>query len=203
MTLGVSGLLWNRSLVMYDRETESLWSHILGEAMAGPLKGTRLRQIPSAITTWERWRMGHPETTVAILTRTANRYSSGFYKDGRFFLFGIADGEAAKSWRFTTLMEQPVIHDTWRDQAIVILFDRASATPRMFRRRLDDRLLSFRADRQDERDVFVDQQTGSAWNPVTGIAGAGPLQGRHLEPLPAIVSFVQAWERFHPTSGDP
>ena len=38
LTFGVSGMLWNRSLVMYDRETKSLWSHMLGEAMQGRLK---------------------------------------------------------------------------------------------------------------------------------------------------------------------
>ena len=30
-------MLWNRSLVMYDVETRSHWSHILGEAMQGEL----------------------------------------------------------------------------------------------------------------------------------------------------------------------
>ena len=35
LTFGVSGMLWNRSLVMYDKETGTLWSHILGEAMQG------------------------------------------------------------------------------------------------------------------------------------------------------------------------
>ena len=37
LTLVVSGMLWNRNLVMLDLETESLWSHILGEAKAGVL----------------------------------------------------------------------------------------------------------------------------------------------------------------------
>ena len=39
LTLCVSGKLWNRSLIMMDKETDSLWSHLLGEAMAGPLEG--------------------------------------------------------------------------------------------------------------------------------------------------------------------
>ena len=38
LTLQVSGKLWNRSLVIRDIETESLWSHILGKCMDGDLK---------------------------------------------------------------------------------------------------------------------------------------------------------------------
>ena len=51
VTLTVSGKLWNRSLVMQDTETKSLWSHILGEAMDGELKGVVLKSLPSDMVT--------------------------------------------------------------------------------------------------------------------------------------------------------
>ena len=35
LTFGVSGLLVRNSLVMYDRETGSLWSHLSGKALDG------------------------------------------------------------------------------------------------------------------------------------------------------------------------
>ena len=57
-------MLWNRSLVMIDEETGSLWSHLLGEAMQGPLQGTQLEAVPSEMVTWESWRREHPQTTV-------------------------------------------------------------------------------------------------------------------------------------------
>jgi hypothetical protein len=60
LTLCVSGQLWNRSLVMLDIETRSLWSHILGEAMAGELKGQLLKPIPSDMVTWAAWKRDHP-----------------------------------------------------------------------------------------------------------------------------------------------
>ena len=46
LTLSVSGMLWNRSLVILDAETKSLWSHILGRAMRGPLEGETLEVLP-------------------------------------------------------------------------------------------------------------------------------------------------------------
>jgi hypothetical protein len=45
LSFGVSGLLYNSNFLMYDRETESLWSQFEGRAIAGPLAGNRLQRI--------------------------------------------------------------------------------------------------------------------------------------------------------------
>lgn len=45
LTFGVSGLLYNHNFLMYDRETESLWSQFLGRAIAGPLAGQHLERL--------------------------------------------------------------------------------------------------------------------------------------------------------------
>jgi len=48
---GVSGLLYNSDVLLYDRESESLWSQVLKRAVSGPEKGTALTQIPARHTT--------------------------------------------------------------------------------------------------------------------------------------------------------
>jgi len=42
---GVSGLVYNACSLMYDRETQSLWSQFTGQAISGPLSGTRLDRV--------------------------------------------------------------------------------------------------------------------------------------------------------------
>jgi hypothetical protein len=72
LELGVSGLLWNSNLLMFDRRAggkrESLWSQLLARAVAGPAAGggraTRLRVLPSSVAHWGDWRERHPGTTV-------------------------------------------------------------------------------------------------------------------------------------------
>ena len=64
---GVSGLLYRSDLLLYDRETESLWSQISAEAVTGPARGSRLRPVRSRITTWGAWRSEHPGTDVLSL----------------------------------------------------------------------------------------------------------------------------------------
>jgi len=57
-------MLWRNSLVMQDRETGSLWSHVTGRAIYGKAKGEQLEKLEAVETTWKRWFAAHPETTV-------------------------------------------------------------------------------------------------------------------------------------------
>lgn len=61
---GVSGLLYNSDVLLYDRATESLWSQILQTAVSGPMKGTRLQAVTLSHTSWADWRSRHPGTEV-------------------------------------------------------------------------------------------------------------------------------------------
>ena len=62
---GVSGLLYNSNVLMYDRsDRESLWSQMLMRGVSGPAAGTRLTPLPMELTTWESWRSRHPDTDV-------------------------------------------------------------------------------------------------------------------------------------------
>ncbi|WP_191280828.1 DUF3179 domain-containing protein [Nocardioides flavus (ex Wang et al. 2016)] len=74
LDFGTSGLLYVDNLVMYDRQTESLWPQLTGRASVGVLTGTRLESIPMGIVGWKQFRESHPEAMV--LTR-----DTGFVRD--------------------------------------------------------------------------------------------------------------------------
>lgn len=61
---GVSGLLYNSDVLLYDRHTESLWSQISSSSVAGKLVGKKLKRIPISHTTWRDWQQKHPDTWV-------------------------------------------------------------------------------------------------------------------------------------------
>jgi len=63
-TFGVSGLLYHSDVLMYDHETESLWSQLGLRAVTGPRAGTPLQWIPATQSTWAAWREEHPDTKV-------------------------------------------------------------------------------------------------------------------------------------------
>lgn len=67
---GVSGLLYNSNLVMYDRQNdqkdESLWVQLLFKPVAGPAvtRGEVLERLPFRMARWSDWRVENPGTTV-------------------------------------------------------------------------------------------------------------------------------------------
>lgn len=64
LNFGVSGLLYNSDVLLYDRATESLWSQLKQLAISGSLKGTRLSTLPLEHSSWADWRTRHPQTEV-------------------------------------------------------------------------------------------------------------------------------------------
>ncbi len=67
LTFGTSGMLYVDNLVMYDRQTESLWPQLTGQASIGVLTGTQLKAIPMGTVAWSDFSQAFPESLV--LTR--------------------------------------------------------------------------------------------------------------------------------------
>ncbi len=89
---GVSGLLYNSNVLMYDRsETESLWSQMKMEGVSGPAKGVKLQTLPMELTSWNGWQVKHPETDVMSTDLgfqrdyRRNPYTSYFKQPGLMF----------------------------------------------------------------------------------------------------------------------
>lgn len=60
-----SGGLLNASLVMRDRQTDSWWSIIRGDAIGGMMQGEKLKELAAGDKmTWGEWRRRHPDTLV-------------------------------------------------------------------------------------------------------------------------------------------
>lgn len=71
---GVSGLLWQNNLIMYNRRTtESLWPQMLGQARCGPATGQSLDPYPAIEMTWEGWKKIHPNTGVVSASESLGR----------------------------------------------------------------------------------------------------------------------------------
>jgi len=195
LTFVVSGMLWQRSLVMQDLETKSLWSHLLGQSMRGELVGETLELIPSSMTDWKTWRAWHPKTTVLNLSRTSRNYRREFYRDPAKFLVGVASSGKARAWSFDQLLKQPLVNDEFDDVPLLILFDKETATAMAFDRRVGEETLTFH---QTESGQIADK-SGSIWND-SGVAISGPHKGTGLAPQAGVVSYVQAWRNFHPST---
>ena len=80
---GVSGMLVNSNLIMYDRATDSWWPQVLGTSILGEHKGNALHEVPVTWTTWERWRDAHPDTGV-LEDNTDRAFDYGYDPYGQY-----------------------------------------------------------------------------------------------------------------------
>ena len=90
LSFGVSGLLYQSNLLMYDRRpghrAESLWSQLQARAVTGPAasRGASLALVPFALCRFADWTRAHPESTVlAPVAGEESRYGNDVY--GSYF----------------------------------------------------------------------------------------------------------------------
>jgi len=88
LKFGVSGLLYNSDVLLYDRRTESLWSQILSQAVAGKMIGKKLRMLPLLQTSWGEWKKLYPNTQVL----SQNTGFSRDYKRNPYAGYETAEG---------------------------------------------------------------------------------------------------------------
>lgn len=219
---GVSGLLWNSDLVMYDRATESLWSQIMATAIRGPETGNTLTLVPSTLTTWGAWQESHPETTVLLPPpasntvggRTSRDYESNPYVgydesrqigiggesyDGRLHpkaeVIGISHGAAARAYPLDAVEERGVVNDRVGGLPVVVTVA-PGETLVAYRRRVDGSVLEFEA----AGDAHL-RGGGSRWQSATGRAVDGPHEGTQLRRAnDASPMFFFAWRDFNPNT---
>ena len=223
LTFGVSGKLHANSLIMYDHQTDSLWSHLVGAAVSGPMKGQKLKLLDSMFTDWQTWKKLSPGTKVltsgqdGFLASLRDPYES-YYRstdtgiipprvlDKRIYpkeyVLGLFLNEKAKAYPFSVLSRQPVLNDSFQGVPLLVVFDADSATGLIFRRSLEGKNLSFtRAQGAEKNGLFiVDDATRSRWDGLTGRAIQGPLKGKKLQPVPVTPSFWFGWVDHYPTT---
>jgi hypothetical protein len=83
LNFGVSGLLFENNLVLFDRATESLWSQMGVQGVCGSFSGTAPALRPIVQSTWEAWKAMHPNTTVVSFDTGFGR-NYGVYPYGNY-----------------------------------------------------------------------------------------------------------------------
>jgi Protein of unknown function (DUF3179) len=144
LDFGTTGKLRHSDLVMWDRQTESWWQQLTGEAIVGARAGERLRALPAPVVAWRTFRAANPQGRV-LSRRTgfsrpygANPYV-GYDDPGseRPFLFrGTPDARlrpmervlaveregAARAWPYAQLRRVGVVNDRLGDLELVLIF---------------------------------------------------------------------------------
>ncbi len=144
LDFGTSGELYQSALVMYDRQTGSLWAHFTGQGLVGHYAGAELAFIPAQTISFAQFREAHPEGLVLTQETGASRpYGQNPYPGydfeesdpiGAFFngeidrtlpakarIVGVSDELGSVAVRLEDLQAQPVIQITDGGRNLVVL----------------------------------------------------------------------------------
>ena len=174
-TFGISGKLYKSNVLLYDHQSESLWSQLMEKAIAGPMVGKRLRKLPSARVKWKTWRKKHPDTLVLSDDTGYKRdYSTdpykGYYQLGSL-MFPV--GRVRKDFS----PKERVLGISVQGGAKAYPLEVITGRPGVIQDSIGDMVISIRVSKDGEITAVLDKN-GDA--------------------LPHIFAYWFAWQAFHP-----
>jgi hypothetical protein len=214
LTFHLSGIN-NQNFIMNDDETGSWWQQVTGEAIQGPLKGTKLGTVAQDEVTFEVWRRENPRGRVLRPdAKVAKQYAGADWEQviaklptvgpltdkrlqARALIVGIEQNGAAKAYPFTAVQKQSPVVDTVGGTPVVLIVADDGRSVRAFDRRIDGRALDLYAKPNAKPLTLVDAQTGSEWT-FAGAATKGALAGRTLARVPFLNDYWFDWKNYHP-----
>ncbi|MEX0964126.1 MAG: DUF3179 domain-containing protein [Pseudohongiellaceae bacterium] len=218
-TFGTSGLLLNSNLVMYDRETNSLWSQMLEQSISG----SKVLDIPERVqvveTTWETWRTMYPETILMTentgFSRPYNVYPYGSFRTDQALLFnvdnmndlrlhrkarvlGINVGNNSKVYPVSDFGDSvSLIHDQVGGMDVIAAGSTTQNFAVLFNRQLEDCTTLDFTPVQNQLPIIMTDNEGTQWD-VFGSAVSGPRAGTKLEKTNSYIAYWFAWTAFFP-----
>ena len=212
---GVSGLLYNSNLIMYDKESNSFWPQMFLKSAAGRNRGEELVIDRMIETTWGTWKKLFPETYVVSSqtghSRNYNAYPYGTFKsdnninfpiensDSRLHpkrrVMGILSGSEARAYQIADFGTASIVHDVVGGENFVIFGSAKHNFIVTFRTNRHFSVKSY--DLDNGGLLFTDSETGSVWN-IFGEAVSGTLEGEVLAYGKSFISYWFAWAAFYP-----
>jgi Protein of unknown function (DUF3179) len=196
-----------------DETTKSWWQQATGISIAGPLKGSRLEEIPSHQASLASWMRLHPNST--ILQPDSN-YKEDYHDLADFdkgtikghlekrdsaswkmksWVVGIKTNGFEKVYDWNDLLKDDMIEDTIGRQPILLVLEKDTSSFHAFSRVLQGQTLFFSLDRT--LNQLTDTNTHSIWN-LNGYCISGHYKDTQLETLAAYQEFWHSWKQFHP-----
>ncbi len=190
IVLGNHGALWGNAMTWFDHETGSVWSQPLGEAIMGPLTGTRLELLPSTLTSWGDWTEQHPDS----LALAAPGGFSGFDLETMAVVVELGDDSVAHP--VPDLRIAGVVNSVVGGVPVAVHLPPNRDNWVVLSRQLDDRIVDLEVEAEPTSTVLVEVDGSGRWDGATGLGLDGTDE--NLDRLPGFTSFPADYVTFFP-----
>lgn len=194
-----------------DNSTKSWWQQATGIAVAGPLKGKALAEIPSQQVTLGSWLRAYPQSKIlqpdpvfkekydslagfdeGTIESSLEKRDKASWKM-KSWVVGLAVPGTSTAYDWNDLLQSRLIEDSLPNLPVVIYLEKDNASFHAWNRNVNGQSLHFIKDPAGLKDTI----TQSVWN-EDGVCVEGVLKGTRLTPVQASQEFWHAWEQFHP-----
>lgn len=196
-----------------DSRTGSWWRQVNGEAVAGPLKGQYLRELPAQQRSLDAWLRDNPHGLVmqydpAFIKEyeDLDLFDDGTIDSGlerrdtaswqfKSWVVGISVNGQARAYDWNALLREKFIQDSMPGgNSLMLILEKDSLGFHAFNRMIGTQSLQFEWLEQEQQ--LRDELTGSVWD-LSGKCVDGTLKGTELERLQAYQEFWHSWQSFH------
>lgn len=195
-----------------DHETKSWWQQATGRAIAGPLKGTVLREFPSNQVTLDAWLRKNPTSKIMRpdMTFMDNYFRLEDYDKGRMasalvrrdftpwnpksWVIGVKNEGVSKAYDWNELVSKRIIEDSVANMPVLVTIENDTTSFHVYDRRVKGVVLNF-VRNNSESDLMTDLNTKSTWN-IDGLCIEGELKNEKLAPVQAYNEFWHSWQMF-------
>jgi hypothetical protein len=198
-----------------DATTKSWWRQESGLAIAGKLKGTSLKEIPSQQMALGDWLALHPNSYVLqpdsnfkqeyvdlkgydedTLQSSLEKRDSASWKM-KSWVVGVNVNNHFKAYDWNELANKKMIEDSFYNIPLLLTLSRNERSFYAFNRNTYNGILHFSYDSAVQ--VLHDDKTNSTWS-INGTCIDGAMKGDRLQTVQAYQEFWHSWEAFHPNT---
>jgi hypothetical protein len=209
-------MLFKDGLVMYDRQTDTLWTQVDGRAVRGPLNGRQLQIVPAVHATWKEWLALYPRSQILKKRgefrspyETYNRNSRELgimgrrnadnRLPGKERILGLRVGNAAMAFPLKAVRDARLAQTDVGGLPVLLVAPAANQPVLAYERRARSRELTFSLETIGGRSVR-DAETNSTWDIATGKATSGSMAGEQLNRATAFPAFWFGWRGYFPST---
>jgi hypothetical protein len=197
---------------LFEDASGTWWQQATGKAVAGPLKGSSLQELPFQQLSLRSWLRQYPKSQIMQPDihfqkdyKELAKYDQGTIKSKlehrdslswkpKSWVIGLIHKKTSRAYSWNDLAKESIINDSLNNLPVLLVLENDKASFHVYNRMVNGIKYYFK---KGAGENFLDDQTQSLWN-MEGECIDGILKGARLSRIQSSQEFWHSWNTFHP-----